>query len=144
MIKNIYRDGIEGKINGNIKVRTTSDGHVVESWIDEKGKKVYFANLYDSTYCAHGETMAEAISAAIWKDPARRPNIEELKAEINSKIDTYKISLNEFRLITGACEYGCKEFLKKHNMKTSVKLTLKEFIPIGGEWAVILRRRLEE
>ena len=144
MIKNIYRDGVEGKINGSVKVRTTSDNHTVESWVDENGKKVYFANLYNSVYCAHGETMAEAISAAIWKDPQRRPSIDALKEEIKVNIETYKISLNEFRLLTGACEYGCKEFLKKHNMKTSVKLTLKEFIPIGGEWAVILRRRLEE
>ena len=135
-MKKIFRDGISYTLDSNSKilVRQTSDGHTIESW-KSGGKRVYFANLANSVYCAHGESAAEAIGAAIWKDPKRRPSMEELVAKIRSQLDTYKISLGEFRALTGACEEGCKQFLNQHNLKSTVTMTLKEFMPIGGDWA---------
>jgi hypothetical protein len=132
----IYRDGIEHILDKGcrVSIRTTSDGHVIESW-KERGKRVYFANLSDGVYCAHGETQAQAIGDAIWKDPKRRPSLEALVAEIKPKIKTRKISIKEFQILTGACQSGCVHFLKTHNLPLDTEMTLTEFMPIGGDWA---------
>jgi len=138
----IYRDGIEHALDkGGVKVRATSDGHVIESW-KSNGKRVYFANLYDSVYCSHGDTEAQAIADAIWKDPARRPSLEALVAEIKPELATRKITLKEFRLLTGACESGCRHFLRTHGLAQDVSMTLAEFMPIGGQWAAKLKQVL--
>lgn len=134
----IFRDGVSHQIDSRVSIRTTSDGHVIESW-KSNGKRVYFANLFDSVYCAHGGSAAQAIGDAIWKDPKRRPSMEALVEEIKPVIATRKITLNEFRLLTGACESGCRHFLEQRGLKSSVEMTLKEFIPIGGEWALKLK-----
>ena len=130
----ILRDSVIHTLDGNVSIRTTSDGHVIESW-KSNGKRVYFANLYNSVYCAHGDTAAQAIGDAIWKDPKRRPSLEKLVAEIKPVVKTRKITLKEFRVLTGACESGCKHFLEQKGLPLSVKMTLAEFMPIGGEWA---------
>lgn len=138
----IYRDGIEYPLDkGGVKVRTTSDGHVIESWKSD-GKRVYFANLFDSVYCAHGDTAAQAIGDAIWKDPARRPSLDALVSEIKPEIGTRKITVREFRLLTGACESGCMDFLKTHGLGLDVAMTLSEFMPLGGSWALKLKEVL--
>ncbi len=142
-MKSIYRDGIEYRdVKSDIKTRVTSDGHIIESWVTNEGKKVYFANLKNSVYCAHGTTAAEAIGEAIWKDPAKRPSLEKLVAKIKPKLNTYKISVTEFRILTGACKTGCDHFLQAHNLSSNVKMTLKEFLPIGGDWAKKLEQVL--
>ena len=136
----IYRDGIEYVLdpNSKVSVRTTSDGHVIESW-KSQGNRVYFSTLAGSHFCAHGSTAAEAVADALWKDPARRPSLDALVAEIKPQIKTRKIRLQEFRLLTGACMDGCRRFLQQHKLPTTVSMTLAEFLPIGGEWA----RKLE-
>lgn len=141
-MRKIFRDGIEHVIDGKVTVRMTSDGHVIESW-KSNGKRVYFANIANSVYCAHGDTPADAVADAIWKDPTRRPSLEALVAEIKPVVKTRKISLQEFRVLTGACESGCRSFLEQHGLATSVKMTLAEFMPIGGEWALKLKQVIE-
>lgn len=137
----VYRDGTSHSLDKGSKifVRTTSDGHTIESWRSE-GKRVYFANLANSVYCAHGDTSAQAIGNAIWKDPKLRPPLEDLVAEIKPQIKTRKITVREFRLLTGACETGCRDFLVARGMNMSASMTLDEFIPVGGDWA----RKLKE
>lgn len=141
MTVSVYRDGLSVTLDpgSSIKTRTTSDGHVIETW-KSNGKRVYFANLHDSVYCAHGDTAAQAIADAIWKDPRRRPSLEALVNEIKPAIKSRKITVQEFRLLTGACESGCRAFLQQKGLSSSVKMTLAEFLPIGGDWA----KKLEE
>lgn len=143
MSVSVYRDGLSVTLDpgSTIKTRTTSDGHVIETW-KSKGKRVYFANLYDSVYCAHGDTAAQAIADALWKDPARRPSLEALVGEIRPVVKTRKISLQEFRVLTGACETGCRSFLEAKGFGVGVRMTLAEFLPIGGEWALKLKQVL--
>ena len=109
--RKIYRDGLEELIIGPIKVIVTSDGHVVENYKLADGKKRFFATLAGSHWCAHGDTIAQAVADAIWKDPARRPPMEAVVAEIKAKGKNRKITLNEFRLLTGACLVGCRSAL---------------------------------
>lgn len=109
--RKLYRDGLEEKIKGSIRVQTTGDGHTVESYKLADGKRRFFATLAGSHWCAHGDTIAGAIADAIWKDPAKRPSMESLVQTIKKKGQGRKITLNEFRVLTGACLAGCRSAL---------------------------------
>lgn len=109
--RKLYRDGLEEKIKGSIRVQTTGDGHTVESYKLADGKRRFFATLAGSHWCAHGDTIAGAIADAIWKDPAKRPSMESLVQTIKKEGQGRKITLNEFRVLTGACLAGCRSAL---------------------------------
>lgn len=110
-VRKIYRDGIEEQITGSIKVHITSDGHTVESYKLLSGKHRFFATIAGSHFCAHGDSVASAVADALWKDPERRPSAQSLIESIKSDGIDRKITLNEFRLITGACLVGCRAAL---------------------------------
>lgn len=109
--RKLYRDGLEELITGSIRVSVTSDGHTVESYKLSNGKRRFFATLSGSYWCAHGDTVASAIADALWKDPERRPSMESLVDSVKSEGRSHKFTLNEFRLITGACLTGCRSAL---------------------------------
>jgi len=136
-----YRDGLEIQIDHKPKVTTTAEGHVVESY-KTKGKRGFFVTLAGTHWCAHGATLAEAISEAIWKDPKCRPSLEALKAEIQAAGKSRKISLQEFRVLTGACSEGCRIALDRAGLDGSpMKATdLAKHFP---EWGERLMRVLE-
>lgn len=116
--RKIYRDGLEEEIVGPIHVSTTSDGHTIEKYKLVNGNIKYFATISGSHWCAHGDTLVEAIADALWKDPEKRPSREALVEEIRQAGKSRKINLNEFRLLTGACLSGCRTALanaKKDN-----------------------------
>lgn len=123
--RKLYQDGLEEEITGPIKVVTTSDGHVVRSYKLKNGKRRFFATLAGSPSAAHGDTIANAVADAIWKDPARRPSAEALAQEIKTEGRNRKITLNEFRLLTGACLTGCKDALAKVG-RDETPMTAKE------------------
>lgn len=108
----IYRDGIEEVSSTAVQVSKTGDGHTVEQYT-VKGRPRFFVTLRDSHYCAHGDTIPEAVADALWKDPEKRPDREELKKRIQEEGKDYLLSLNEFRLLTGACKAGCREALRQ-------------------------------
>lgn len=110
----LYRDGIEMRIDPGfgIRVSKTRDGHPVESF-KVKGVRKYFVTLKGSPHCAHGNTIAEAVADALWKDPAKRPSLEGLAETIREAGEKRKISLSEFRLLTGACAEGCRIAIKR-------------------------------
>jgi len=109
----IYRDGLEETIDATgIKTSATREGHVVESY-SVNGKPKFFVTLNSTYFCAHGTTVAEAITDALWKDPSKRPSIDTLVKEIQTAGKTRKIALNEFRILTGACKEGCRVALER-------------------------------
>jgi hypothetical protein len=110
-----FRDGIELEIDSTPKISKTRDGHVVEKY-KVKGKDGYFVTLKGTHYCAHGKTLAQAISDAIWKDESKRPSLESLKEQIRSEGKDHLITLNEFRLLTGACSEGCRVALERKGL----------------------------
>lgn len=141
--RKIYRDGLEEEISGPIMVRVTSDGHVVESYKTANGKQRYFATLSGTYWCAHGDSVASAIADALWKDPVRRPSIDALKAEIRKEGQKRKITLNEFRVLTGACLVGCRNALEKAG-RDETPLTAREIRDhISKEWGGKLLSVLE-
>jgi hypothetical protein len=136
-----FRDGIEERIDAPPEVSETRDGHVVESYSID-GKKQFFVTLAGSHYCAHGSTVAEAIADAIWKDEARRPSLEALKSEIRAAGKERLITLNEFRILTGACAAGCRAALARKKMDTT-PITAAEIARHFPDWGGKLLRVLE-
>lgn len=111
--RKIYRDSLEEVITGKILVLTTSDGHVIEKYKLASGKKRFFATIAGSHWCAHGDSIASAVADALWKDPSKRPSMQALKDSIKKEGIGHKFTLNEFRLLTGACLVGCRDALKR-------------------------------
>lgn len=132
--RKFYRDGVEEQITGPVRVHRTSDGHVIESYKTADGKRRYFATLGGTHWCAHGNSIAEAVADAIFKDPAQRPTREALVREINADGKSRKITLSEFRIITGACLTGCHDALKRSG-KDGSPMTAKDIRDvISKDW----------
>lgn len=132
--RKFFRDGIEETITGPIKVHTTSDGHVIESYKTADGKRRFFATLSGTHWCAHGDTIAQAVADAIWKDPSKRPSMESLVKAIKAEGVNRKITLNEFRVLTGACLTGCRTALANISRDES-PMTAKDIRDIiSREW----------
>lgn len=109
--RRFYRDGLDEVIIGPIRVTTTSGGHTIERYKLKSGKRRYFVTLAGTHWCAHGDSIANAVADALWKDPSRRPSMEALREDIKARGRAHKFTLNEFRLLTGACLTGCRSAL---------------------------------
>jgi len=129
-----YRDGIEEKIVGPVMVSHTVEGHTVESYTLESGDRRFFVTLAGTHWCAHGYTVAGAVADAVWKDPAQRPSREALVAEIQSAGKERKITLAEFRVLTGACLVGCREALSRIGRDDSPATAFEIRDTISREW----------
>lgn len=141
MAYTLFRDGLEEKVDGPPRVSLTREGHVVESYAI-KGKERFFVTLVGSHYCAHGDTIAEAIGDAIWKDEKRRPTLQAVKDEIRKDGRGRKITLQEFRTLTGACQAGCRAALREKGLDTS-PLTADEIYKHFPDWGRKLLQVLE-
>ena len=111
---------------------------VIESEKNSKGIKIYsgyilrrFENkklikeaCYVATkekFFAHGPSVKKAVTDLQFKLISERIKKEPIKP--NTIID-----INYYRTVTGACEMGCKNFIKEHNLKKKYKA--KELLPI--------------
>ena len=129
----MYRDGIEVIIDGEIKVSKTRAGHTVEKFL-VGGIPKYFVTLKDTHFCAHGDTIAEAVADASWKDPSKRPSLDELKRKIQKAGRNRKITLPEFRLLTGACREGCRVALSRAKLDGSPMTAADIRDKVSKEW----------
>ena len=135
-----FRDKLELEIDAAPKISKTREGHVVEKYTID-GKYGYFVTLFGTHYCAHGATLPQAISDALWKDESKRPSMESLKASIQKEGKDRPITLNEFRLLTGACAEGCRVALARKGLDGSpmkAKDIYKHFNDWGGRLLEIL------
>ena len=140
MAHTIFRDGLEEVADSPPQVSTTRQGHTVEAY-SVQGKPRFFVTLVGSHYCAHGETLAEAIADATWKDEKLRPSLEAVKEDIRKDGRLRKITLQEFRILTGACQAGCKAALRQAGLDGSpmvIKDIVKHFPDWGGKLASVL------
>ena len=135
----MYRDGITLNIDPKfgIRVSTTRDGHVVETFVVD-GVKRYFVTIKDSVFCAHGRTVAEAVTDALWKDPAKRPTIDALVEKIKKAGKQRKISLAEFRLLTGACAEGCRIAIERSGVSGRPMTAFDIRDKVNREWGTKL------
>lgn len=114
----IFRDGLEEQADGPPLVSTTREGHRVEKY-RVNGVDRFFVTLVESHYCAHGNTLAEAVADAVWKDEKKRPSLEAVKESIRNEGKGRKITLQEFHILTGACQTGCQVALKRAGLDGS-------------------------
>lgn len=127
-----YRDKVSIHIDAKSKVKTTRDGHVVEEYL-VNGKKGFFVTIAGTPFCAHGETLEQAISDALWKDESRRPSMEQVRDEIKAAGPSRLITKNEFRLLTGACSEGIRVALERAKRKEE-PMTAAEILKISEPW----------
>ena len=132
--RKFYREGLEETIVGEVTNHLTRDGHTVETYTLATGEKRYFATLAGLPFCAHGETEAEAIADALWKDESRRPSREALRDEIRKSGKTRKITLNEFRVLTGACKAGAMAALKAKGLRPDPMTAFEVRDNVSREW----------
>lgn len=141
--RKFFRDGLTEEISGPVKVVQTPEGHTVEIYKLTDGKLRYFVTLAGTHWCAHGDSIAQAVSDAIWKDPKQRPSLESLKSEIKEAGKNRKITLNEFRVLTGACLVGCREALKKVGRDETPLTAFEIRDHVSKEWGEKLIEILE-
>jgi hypothetical protein len=94
----------------------------INDYFDDNDKRVYIANK--DTFYAHGETIKQAIEDVIFKEQY------SLGAETNAKrvVETNKVSLNDYKLLTGSCDSGVKRHLDENNIPYDTVWTIKETI----------------
>lgn len=133
-VTTLFRDGFTEKAEGPPVVSSTLEGHRVEFYRVD-GADRFFVTIAGSHYCAHGNTLAEAIADAIWKDPKKRPSLEAVKESIRNEGKDRKITLQEFRILTGACQAGCQTALKQAGLNGSPMPAkdIKKYFPEWGE-----------
>lgn len=136
--RKLFRDGLEEDVIGPINVSVTSDGHTVESYKLADGRRRFFATLAGSHWCAHGNSIAEAIADSLWKDPSKRPSMEALVGSIKKEGKTHLFTLNEFRLLTGACLTGCRSALEKVGRDDSPMTAYDVRDTVSKEWGTKL------
>ena len=137
-----YRDGVETKFDRPIRVYKTRDGHTVECFT-YKNERTYFVTLKGTHWCAHGRTVAEAVADAKWKDPEKRPTMDALREQIQKAGKKRKISLAEFRLLTGACAEGCRQALQRASLDGKPMTAFDIRDKVSREWGDKLLRILD-
>lgn len=132
--RKFFRDGIEEEIIGPVLVSYTREGHIVESYKTVDGEEKYFVTLAGTHWCAHGESIASAVTDARWKNPEWRPSMEALRDEIQKDGRDRKITLPEFRVLTGACDTGCRVALRQAGRDTSPMTAFEVRDIVSKEW----------
>ena len=91
---------------------------------NKNGGELYLVK--DGEYSAHGDTIKEAREALLFKKSDRDKTQYE-----GMTLDTKKTPVEwavAYSIITGACEYGCRQFMKERKLKKEYTLAeiLKE------------------
>lgn len=133
-----YRDGLLLYTEG--EVIETLDA-VVEVLYSTKvsHERVYFAEIKNTTFCAHGDSVEEAIEDALFKDGTKKLTEEDRKKYQDAD---FQFSVSLFRRLTGACKTGIAEWLKQRDLPATTKMTLSQFEKVGGEWADNLKEAI--
>ena len=114
---------------------TSHKGNVWKGYKAASLHELYLVSDGNSRY-AHGNTLKEAKEDLIFKVDGRRPDdFEHLTAE---SVLSFEESIIAYRVITGACSYGVKDYIrnrlpskqKEFRMSEVIELTKDEY---GGE-----------
>lgn len=114
----IIADGIVSKIiskKGNV-YKVVNLGEDKQSWL-----------IQDNGLFSHGETLKEARESLIYKIGDR--DTSKYNDYTLDTVITKKEAIRMYRVITGACELGVKQFVLKQKTKKK-KFTVKEIIDL--------------
>ena len=109
-------------------------------WLDG-GNEVWIARLGE--YYAHGATRRDAIDDVLYKRFSVTADKSEVVAEIRA---TQVVTREQYRLLTGACGLGVREFLARHKIGTRERalpldrvLEMTRGVYGGEEFAAVVR-----
>ena len=103
--------GIKIYTGGNIKSITKNKPEIEKCFVSEK-----------DNFFAHGETVKKSIQDLNFKIIAEKLKKEPIKA------DTI-ITVQYYRIITGACQQGCDSWMKQNNI-TNTEYKAKDLLPL--------------
>ena len=87
---------------------------------------MYVVTSEESGKTAHGKSIKEAMADLIFKELSENMDKDELVQKIK---EAQVVTLNDYRLITGACKEGCMQFLRDNNYAEDVtELPLSEVL----------------
>ena len=106
--------------------------------IEKRGKIFKIKDIYDNLESfivtdgndnySHGITIKKAKEDLLFKINKNK-NLDSYKSlKLNSKL-SFKKAIKCYRFITGACEYGVKNFIENNNIKNK-DYTIKEIIDL--------------
>ena len=87
------------------------------------------------------EALAEKMPE--WKDPEKRPTLDALRETIRKAGKRRKITLAEFRLLTGACAEGCRQALRRAGLDGKPMTAFDIRDKVSREWGDKLLRILD-
>ena len=97
-------------------------------------KRCHIANIGE--YWAHGDSLEQALRDARLKQMQADFDVEDLIAEVQK---TGKVTFNQYRLVTGACESGLRHGLEEMGLSGDLdEMSLEEALErskgkFGGE-----------
>ena len=97
------------------------NGYVLEGFENKSFKKRACYVATKDKFFAHGKSVKKAVTDLQFKLIAEKLQKDPIKS------DTV-ITVQYYRIVTGACELGCKNFIEQHKLKDSYKA--KELLPI--------------
>ena len=92
---------------------------------NKKGVETFVVS--SNGFHAHGKTIKDAREDLAFKIAKQNFNVDEVVREIKS---TGIITLQQYRLLTGACKQGCDHFLSTMNMSNVKQLPIQEAIKL--------------
>ena len=116
-----WQDGKYVMVDGMFTEVLHRRGNVYKVKSLGKAKEFYLVSNKEETFFAHGDTLPKAKEDLHFKIIS-----ETLKKEPILK-DTV-ITMQYYRIVTGACEVGCKDFISKHKLKDKYKAS--ELLPL--------------
>jgi hypothetical protein len=78
-------------------------------------------------YSAHGKSIEKAIEDCNFKFLQSTIDVEKYAKEVKEK---GVMTIQDYRLLTGACEQGCKMFLSQNNLEGVNELPLNKALPL--------------
>ena len=115
-----WQNGKFLKIDNILSEILLKRGNVYKIKIVGQFKESYLVN--EGNYWAHGDTLKKAKEDLQFKIISEKLKKEPIKA------DTI-ITIQYYRLLTGACEFGCKSWMEQNNI-TKEKIKAKDLLPI--------------
>ena len=128
-------------------------GNIAFGYVFEKMQLKPCYVVKENNLFAHGKTVKEAFSALqekLFDDMTVEERIDLFLKEIKSNTEyPAKIFYDWHHRLTGSCEFGRNEFIKRHNINLDEMMTVKRFIELtqdeyGGEIIRELEKRLNE
>jgi hypothetical protein len=104
------------------KQQTISEQMVIVFSAKKVNKKEQFFIVKKDSYYAHGDDLRKAFEDVQFKIVAEKLKNEPINADT-------EITVNHYRLITGACEMGVKSWMSQNNISVE-KITAKDLLPI--------------